>query len=53
MHILSGECSFTPQDGPALEIRAGDTLFFPANTIGVWHIRQPLRKVYAVFASQA
>ena len=53
MHILSGECSFTPQDGPALEIRAGDTLFFPANTIGVWHIRQTLRKVYVVFASQA
>jgi uncharacterized cupin superfamily protein len=48
MHILSGACSFTPTGGDTLEIRAGDTLFFPANTTGVWHITQTLRKVYVV-----
>ncbi|MFC5523328.1 cupin domain-containing protein [Polaromonas jejuensis] len=53
MHILSGICSFTPTGGEPLEITAGDTLFFPANTTGVWHIRETLRKVYVVFASQA
>ena len=48
MHILSGACRFTPTGGEALEIRAGDTLFFPSNTTGVWHITETLRKVYVV-----
>lgn len=48
MHILSGRCSFTPTGGEALEIEAGDTLFFPAHTTGVWHIQETLRKVYVV-----
>lgn len=39
--------------GETQEITAGDTLFFPANTTGVWHIRETLRKVYVVMASQA
>lgn len=50
MHILAGACSFTPTGGQALEITAGDTLFFPARTTGVWDIRQTLRKVYVVMA---
>lgn len=50
MHILSGECTFTPEGGEAREIRAGDTLFFAANTNGVWDVRVPLRKVYVVLA---
>ncbi|MBU9366010.1 cupin domain-containing protein [Burkholderia multivorans] len=48
MHILSGACTFTPAGGAPREIRAGDTLFFPANTTGVWDIRETLRKVYVV-----
>jgi len=48
MHILSGACSFTPTGGEAQHIRVGDTLFFPANTVGVWHITETLRKVYVV-----
>ena len=48
MHILSGACSFTPAGGEAQQIRAGDTLFFPENTVGVWHITETLRKVYVV-----
>ncbi|WP_028219671.1 cupin domain-containing protein [Paraburkholderia oxyphila] len=50
MHILSGACTFTPTNGAPQEIRAGDTLFFPANTVGVWDIRQTLRKVYVVMS---
>ena len=50
MHILAGACSFTPTGGEALEIAAGDTLFFPARTEGVWDVRQTLRKVYVVMA---
>ncbi|AOJ04928.1 MULTISPECIES: cupin domain-containing protein [Burkholderia] len=50
MHILSGACTFTPAGGEPVEIRAGDTLFFPADTVGVWQIRETLRKVYVVMA---
>lgn len=50
MHILSGACSFTPDGETPLEIKAGDTLFFPAHTTGIWHIRETLRKVYVVLA---
>lgn len=48
MHILTGSCTFTPTGGEPREIRAGDTLFFPANTFGVWDIRETLRKTYVV-----
>lgn len=50
MHILAGECSFTPTGGTAVQIRAGDTLFFPANTTGVWDVRKTVRKVFVVMA---
>lgn len=50
MHILAGECTFTPDGGETSDIRAGDTLYFPANTDGVWDVRVPLRKVYVVLA---
>lgn len=50
MHILAGACTFTPTDGAALEIRAGDTLFFPAHTTGEWHVHETLRKVFVVMA---
>ena len=50
MHILAGACTFTPTGGEALQIRAGDTLFFPANTTGEWHVQQTLRKVFVVMA---
>lgn len=51
MHILSGACTFTPEGGAALDIRAGDTLFFPAHTRGQWHVHQTLRKVFVVMAA--
>ena len=50
MHILSGTCTFTPTGGTPQNIRAGDTLFFPANTMGEWHIQETLRKVFVVMA---
>lgn len=48
MHILAGECIFTPDGGEAIEIRAGDTLFMSPNTMGVWDIRSTVRKVYVL-----
>lgn len=53
MHILTGAGSFTPTEGEVVEFRAGDTLFFAANTTGTWHVRETLRKVYVVMALPA
>ncbi|MDZ3991095.1 cupin domain-containing protein [Pseudomonas sp. Teo4] len=48
-YIISGEGSFTPDQGEALEFRAGDTLCFPPNSEGTWVVRQTLRKSYVIF----
>ena len=50
MHILTGDCTFTPEGGTPLAIKAGDTLFFPANTVGQWDVKETIRKVYVVLA---
>jgi uncharacterized cupin superfamily protein len=51
MHILTGACTFTPTGGEALAFGAGDTVFFPAHTTGVWHVTETLRKVFVVIAA--
>jgi uncharacterized cupin superfamily protein len=48
-HIVTGWCIFTPDGGEAVELRAGDAVFFPANCEGVWDIREQLRKTYVIF----
>lgn len=48
MHFLSGRCSFTAHGRATLEINAGDTVFFPANTEGLWQIHETIRKVYVI-----
>lgn len=47
-YIISGEGSFTTDDGDTIEFRAGDALYFAANTLGTWDIRQTLRKTYLI-----
>lgn len=49
MHILSGECTFTSDDGEMIEGRAGDTFYFEPNSEGVWVIHSKLRKVFVLF----
>lgn len=49
MHILSGECTFTGDDGKAVEGGPGDTFYFEPGSEGVWHIRSTLRKVFVLF----
>lgn len=48
-HILSGWCIFTPDGGEPVELRPGDAVLFPANTEGVWDVRETLRKTYVLF----
>lgn len=46
MHFVAGECTFTPDGGEPLHIRAGDTVVFPVQTHGVWHVTETIRKVF-------
>jgi uncharacterized cupin superfamily protein len=48
-HFVSGRCSFTHDDGRRIEIAAGDSVFFPANTNGIWDVKETVRKVFVVF----
>ncbi|WP_060499262.1 cupin domain-containing protein [Pseudomonas sp. NBRC 111133] len=48
-HIVSGWCTFTPDGGEPVELRAGDAVLFPENCEGVWDIRETLRKTYVLF----
>jgi len=45
-YFLSGHCFFTPVDGERIEIRAGDSVFFPENTFGTWDIRETIKKAF-------
>ncbi len=50
MHILTGSATFTPVGGEPVSFGAGDTVFFPKNTFGVWEIKETVRKVYVIFS---
>ena len=51
MHIIAGRGAFTATGGETIEFRAGDTLFFPAQTRGEWRVDETLRKVFVVMAA--
>ena len=48
-HFLKGDCVFQPDDGEPIAIAAGDIVYFPANSTGVWEIRSTSRKVFVLF----
>jgi len=48
-HFIAGRCTFLPDDGPPLEIQAGDAVFFPPNSLGTWHVHETVRKTYVTF----
>ena len=47
-HFVAGRCTFTPDGGEPIEIRAGDALMMPANTPGIWDIQETVRKTYVL-----
>jgi uncharacterized cupin superfamily protein len=47
-HFISGSATFIPEDGEPIELKAGDTIWFPKNSRGVWKITENVRKVYVV-----
>jgi uncharacterized cupin superfamily protein len=48
-HFVSGRARFVPDAGEPFEIFAGDTIWFPPNTRGIWEIEERVRKVYVIF----
>ncbi|WP_297514365.1 cupin domain-containing protein [uncultured Caulobacter sp.] len=47
--FLEGDALFEPDHGEPVEIRAGEAVYFPAGSLGVWTIRQTARKAYVIF----
>jgi uncharacterized cupin superfamily protein len=47
-HFVKGSARFIPARGAPIEIEAGDTIWFPANSAGIWEIREDVRKVYVI-----
>ncbi|HWA92317.1 MAG TPA: cupin domain-containing protein [Rhizomicrobium sp.] len=47
-HFLTGRATFIPEGGEPIDIRAGDTVWFPVNSRGIWEIKEDVRKVYVV-----
>src|ERR1041385_8835539 len=47
-HFLTGSARFIPDQGEPIDIRAGDTIWFPSNSCGVWEISENVRKVYVI-----
>ena len=49
MHFIKGSGNFTPDGENTIRFAAGDTLFFEANTEGLWNNDETLRKIYVIF----
>jgi uncharacterized cupin superfamily protein len=47
-YFIEGEGSFTPDGGDTIEFRAGDAIYFAANTQGTWEVRRTVRKSYLI-----
>jgi uncharacterized cupin superfamily protein len=52
MHMLSGSGRFTPDGEDTVHFKGGDTLFFEANTEGLWEVEETMRKVYVIWPSE-
>lgn len=46
--IVSGRCRFVPDGEAEVEMSAGDVVYFPQNTEGLWVISETLRKMYVL-----
>lgn len=52
-HFLEGDCRFEPDDGEPFTIAAGDVIYFPENSTGVWDVRETSRKIFVLFDESA
>lgn len=49
--IIGGELACIGDDGSAFTLMPGDSMTFPRGWKGEWHVKKPLRKVYATFTA--
>ena len=47
--FLKGKAIFHPENGDAIHIEAGDTLYFDANSKGTWEVLETVRKAYLTY----
>jgi len=47
-HFLEGACTYTSDSGEVIEIRGGDTAWFPAGWTGRCEVRQTVAKVFLI-----
>ena len=52
-YFLKGVGRFTPVGGETIAFKAGDSIYFPANTHGVWEVDEPVCKTYVIFKDSA
>ncbi len=45
-YLLTGRVTVTPEDGPPVQLRAGDLVTFPAGLSCTWEIHEEVRKHY-------
>ena len=48
-HLLAGVIVVTGDDGSERMFRAGDAFVSPAGFTGIWDVREPARKYYAIY----
>jgi uncharacterized cupin superfamily protein len=48
-HITHGTVTIEATDGTRCSFTAGDSFVIPAGFSGVWHVIEPLRKLYVIF----
>jgi uncharacterized protein len=48
-HITSGEVRIESTSGDAYSFKRGDSFVIPAGFEGVWHVIQPVTKLYVIF----
>ena len=48
-HLLAGVIVVTGDDGSERVFRAGDAFVSPAGFTGIWDVREPVRKYYAIY----
>ena len=47
--FLRGEAWFHPENGDLFHTRAGDTLYFDANSKGTWEVLETVGKAYLTY----
>lgn len=48
-HFLSGNCTFENDNGETIDIEAGDSIYFPENSTGIWDVSETVRKSFVCF----